>query len=255
MQELIEVSEFVKRQTRESQFSHFDGTWKDLIYLVLQNFHNRKPGYRDGVVLVPVPPDNFYSSIVQLQEGDLLEGTFTPRQKGETPRKHIGVVGGKKVPAKSVEIVCYSHEVLAENNEQSCDSLWEIISINASPLDNGAEVPMPIGTLIANYFHFNGGTEMKGVSVEQFVQKLKESAEFWNDKAFVAPNKSDGVFYVAIKTQEKNTILDAKELTEQDVVFFGQDKEFAEEWCEYMLDFFSQNWTMVICHRPGWNEK
>jgi hypothetical protein len=33
---------------------------------IQNNWENRKPGYRDGVVLVPVGPDGFFSSVVTL---------------------------------------------------------------------------------------------------------------------------------------------------------------------------------------------
>lgn len=51
----VEVGSFVRRQTRESRFSYFDGSWEQLEALVVAYWSERKPGYRDGVVLVPVP--------------------------------------------------------------------------------------------------------------------------------------------------------------------------------------------------------
>jgi hypothetical protein len=103
-------------------------------------FENRHEGYRDGVVLVTVPPENFYSGIVQLESGDNLKGEFSPRRDGEEPRKHI-VAGSEnssgcvKIPAKSVQIVLYASTVLAEDGDNELtpqEGNWEIISINAS---------------------------------------------------------------------------------------------------------------------------
>jgi hypothetical protein len=188
----IAVSEFVKRQTADSEFSHFSGTWDELRSRTQRNFDagHTIPGYRDGVVLVnvepgvPEHPGCFYTNIIELQEGDKLAGEYKARQPGEEPRKSTWVIGGKKMPAVSVQVVLYRHDVLAENNEQSCDAEWEIISINANPYEG--EVPMSPGTMIANHFHFNGGTET-GWDNDRFIAELKKSVMFWKNKSHAMP--------------------------------------------------------------------
>ena len=184
----IAVSTFVKRQTKESEFSYFDGSWDQLKALAEKHFYDNKSAVtRKDVLLVNVPPMLFYSGIVTLKEGDLLTGSYKARQPGEQPRKSVQAVKGEKLPAKSVQLVLYSHDALAENNEQSSEADWEIISINASPIE-GIEVPIPIGALIANYFEFDGGTKTE-MTPEQFIAQLKESAIFWQDKAMLAPSR------------------------------------------------------------------
>ena len=74
------TNEFVQRQTADSRFSHFNGTWEELELLVVNHWETAKQGYRDGVILIEVPPDLFFSSIVELEEGDELTGGFTPRR-------------------------------------------------------------------------------------------------------------------------------------------------------------------------------
>ena len=193
---MIAVSEFVKRQTKDSQFSHFDGTWFELQQRVMRNFEAGcvRPGYRDGVVLVnietgvPEHPGCIYTNIVQLKAGDKLAGEFVARQPGEDPRKSTYVINGEKMPAESAFAVLYRHDVLLENNEQSCDADWEIISLNASPFPADVEVPMSAGTLIANYYKLSGGTDTK-MTPEQFVDALKKSVDFWKDKANAAPQQ------------------------------------------------------------------
>ena len=65
----IHLTSFAKaRHTENSPRSHFGGSEEELVNLVKENLHNAKPGYRDGVILVPVPPDNFFSAIVELCE-------------------------------------------------------------------------------------------------------------------------------------------------------------------------------------------
>lgn len=179
----IGVSTFVQRQTPTSRFSHYAGDWNDLITLANQNFQFAKQGYRQGVLEVPVPSHKFYSSIVQLKSGDKLAGTFKPRKANEEPRKQTGVVGGEKIPAKSVTLILYHKDVLDEGNERSCNTNWEIISINANPEEG--DMPMSPGTLMANHFQSSGGTKTN-MSDGAFVRALKQSFNYWKDKALIA---------------------------------------------------------------------
>lgn len=176
------VNDFVKRQTAESRFSHFNGSWDDLVDMVWWNWANSKPGYTDGVMLVNIPCDNFYSGIVQLKSGDKLSGGFEPRREGETPRKFVTSSEGQKAPAANVDIVLYSSSLLArEGDNQLPDKVgnWEIISINASP--TSGEMPIDPVVLMHNHFGSDGGTET-GLSDTDFVKMLKESFCFWKDK-------------------------------------------------------------------------
>jgi hypothetical protein len=185
----IIANSFVTRQTPESSFSHYDGDFESLARLVEENiFENRQQGYRDGVVLVDVPSDGFYSGIVQLQSGDNLKGDFSSRRDGEEPRKHI-VTEGEKLPAKSVQIVLYASTVLTEDGDNELppqEGNWEIISINASPSED--EVPINPMTLMHNHFGSDGGTDTN-LSDKEFVKILSEGFEFWKDKAMIAEFK------------------------------------------------------------------
>lgn len=184
MNNSIHITSFVRRQTPESAFSHWTLSDEELLERVHRNFASRKPGYREGVVLVPVEPDGFYSGIVQLQPGMLLVGEYSARREGEEPRKGTYAVDGQKIAAKSVYIVLYAHDVLAENNENETDADWEIVSVNASPTED--EPPISPGTLMANHFQLSGGTATR-MSDSEFVAALKQSVEYWKDKALAAP--------------------------------------------------------------------
>jgi hypothetical protein len=185
----IIANSFVTRQTPESSFSHYDGDFESLARLTEENiFENRQQGYRDGVVLVDVPSNGFYSGIVQLRSGDQIKGEFSPRRDGEDPRKHI-VTEGEKLPAKSVQIVLYASAVLAEKEDNELppeEGNWEIISINASPSED--EVPINPMTLMHNHFGSDGGTDTN-LSDKEFVKILSEGFEFWKDKAMIAEFK------------------------------------------------------------------
>lgn len=184
----IHITNFVRRQTRESQYSHWDHTDAELIELVEKNLHRAKPGYREGVILVPVDPKGFYSSTIILQEGDKFEGEYVSRQPGEEPRKSTYVVANKdgldlqKSEAVNAYVVLYSHEVLAEKNENETDAEYEIVSINASVTDE--EAPIPTGALIANHFELSGGTATK-MTDSEFVEALRKSVLYWKDKSLL----------------------------------------------------------------------
>jgi hypothetical protein len=184
----IHVNDFVKRQTAESHFSHFTGTWEELVEQVEANFDSAKPGYRDGVLLVPVDPGTstipgFYSGVMQLSEGNVLVGNFESRRDGEEPRKVVTTEGREKLPAKSVEIVLYASTVLKEGGDNGLpaeEGNWEIISVNANPFDE--EMPIDPNVLMHNHFGSEGGTAT-GLPDAEFVAMLRTSFEFWKDKA------------------------------------------------------------------------
>jgi len=191
----IAMSEFAKRQTAESKYSHFAGTWEELETLVEENFDNQTPGYRDGVILVSVPSDLFYSSLVNLKDKTnsplSLSAVFEPRREGEEPYLDVlvnNVDNILKSAGKRADIVLYRHDVLAENNEQSTDAEWEIVSINVSPTEK--EVPMTPMTRARNILEMEGGTSTKleEKSKEELIQLIKDMAEatvFWSQHALI----------------------------------------------------------------------
>lgn len=176
---LIALSTFVSRQTKDSPFSYFSGGSEELLALI--DITKAKPGYRDGVVTVSVAAAGFFSGVVRLSEGDALVGAFKSRREGEAPRKQIGAPGRNKLPAQSVQIILYRHDVLAEGNERSCEAEWEVISINASAMDG--EEPFHPDTLLANHF---GGAEVGGTATRmtdaEFVSALRTGYAYWRDR-------------------------------------------------------------------------
>lgn len=182
----IAISDFVRRQTAQSDYSHYAGSDEDLIALVQSNWDLKIPGQgASGVWQVPVNPADFYSSLIILQDGMKLAGEYTARVEGELPRKRTWAVGGKQ-PAKSVYIIVYSAETLEKDGGRSSDADWEIISINATPFELNAPMPMSVGTLLANHFHVSGsndGGTSTGLSDSELVEKLRESYFFWRDKS------------------------------------------------------------------------
>ena len=191
----IGVSDFVRRQTIGSEFTHFDDDskslndgdeeWDKVAQLAQEHFHRAKPGYRDGVCLVPVPPEGFHTGVVELREGDKLAGEYRGRRPGEEPRKSVRVVreGGRKARCVAVDVVLYRRDVLEEGNEETTGADWDIVSVNGRLTE--AEQPIEPDTLIANHFQLDGGTAT-GMSPEAFESALRESVMYWKNKGILA---------------------------------------------------------------------
>jgi hypothetical protein len=175
---LIACGEFVKRQTPESGYSHFEGTWEELEELAEKEFGsylgtNLKPGYRDGVVLMDLPADRFRSAIVELDKESKLTANYAPRRLGEDAFIRISAKA-KKQSAKHASVVLYRHDVLAENNERETEAEWEIVAIKARVTEE--EEPMDPYTMARNFLHLKGGTKGDFTS-----QQFAESILYWNN--------------------------------------------------------------------------
>lgn len=176
----VAAGEFVKRQTPESGYSHFEGTWEELENMTEAHIlflpESIRPGYKDGVVLVDFNTDRsrlFRSAIVHLSEDSKLNANYAPRRLGEDPFIRISAKA-KKQPAKHASVVLYRHDVLAENNERETDAEWEIVAIKARVTEE--EEPMDPYTMARNFLHLKGGT--KGdFTAEQFAKSIV----YWNN--------------------------------------------------------------------------
>lgn len=182
MTNLVKCGNFVKRQTPDSGFSHFEGTWEELerrtAYCMADPRHIT-PGYRDGVVLVdvslPSPAKQFYSAIVELDEKTKLTTNYAPRRLGEDPFIRVSVKAEKQ-RTMLASVVLYRLDVLAENNERETDADWEIVAIKARV--SNEEEPMDPYTMARNFLHLKGGT--KGdFTAEQFAKSIV----YWNNHA------------------------------------------------------------------------
>lgn len=173
----VAFSDFVRRQTPESPYSHFEGTESELIQMVCLCFHEGKQGYKPGVWLVPVSPEKFRSSTVRVTPETPLRAVFGARREPEAPYLSVRA-RGEKAPAKYAFVVLYSHEVLAEGGEATTDCDFEIVSINAR--ESVEEEPMDPMTMARNFLVLEGGT--KG---EFTAQQFAESIIYWSTRALV----------------------------------------------------------------------
>lgn len=176
----IDVNNFANRQIgdtgKSSKFSYYDGDKEILASLVEENLDNKTVGYRESVYTVKVPSDKFYSGISKIDENSIIWSRMEARRRGEEPVLTESNLNGQKKPAKFTNIVIYSHDVLAENNESSTDAEYEIISINAA-MDEYQ--PMTPETLKRNHYGEAGGTK-DNKPQEEFEKDLKEAEEYWS---------------------------------------------------------------------------
>jgi hypothetical protein len=180
----VVCNSFVKRQTAESRFSHFDETWEELETLVETHLDKATPGYRDGVILVPVPPERFASGVVEVTPDTSLVATFKARSPGEEPFIDVvalrGLAGPAKLQAKHVDIVLYRHDVLDAEVTRDANgapvATWEIISINARPTDEPE--PMHPMAMARNFLGLPGGTQANHTA-EEFARAVV----YWSKRA------------------------------------------------------------------------
>lgn len=169
----IGLNDLVRRQTGDSKYSHFRGTWKELVELVESHFDEARQGYRDGVLLIPLPSGNFFSGVVELSESTPLYAKFAARRKDEEPYLQV-TAAGEKSPAKAVEVIIYRHDVLGD--DATAEAEWEIVSLNArSTVEPESMTPI---TMARNFLGLVGGTW-----AEYTAQEFAESILFWSKRA------------------------------------------------------------------------
>jgi hypothetical protein len=157
----IACNPFVFRQTPESSFSYFAGSFDELVALVDRHFDKKKPADKPGSFRITLEGDEaagFFSSVVECDEDTILESTFARRKgalPGELPCITVRAVTGKKTPAVVVDIVLYDRSVLTD---EECtytppgsdvtvvvEAQWQIITINARATP-GPEPTHPLTT-------------------------------------------------------------------------------------------------------------
>jgi hypothetical protein len=200
-----------KRHLPGSGNSFFTISPQEVLQRVDANWPLATPGTGettlDRKVLVPINPQGFYTSSVQLTENMPLRAEVVRRQPHEDPYVEVFLDAGEAkrlgiqpMEAKFCNIVCYSRAALLENDgEVSGDFDWEIVAVLASL--TGLE-PMPPLTMARNFLEMPGGSksvytaqefaeaiyahslrgikikavreDYSGVTPEQIVQKIKE---------------------------------------------------------------------------------
>lgn len=137
-------------------------------------------GYREGVVRVPIDKAGWKTPVVITTKDSVFQTVVESRVEGETPRRSTKVLVEELPSAELVEVILYNRSVLEEKDEPRSGAVWDVITILAQPTNEPA--PMNVRTLLSNHYNSDGGSNTL-MSPEAFEKALKESFEYWKDKA------------------------------------------------------------------------
>ena len=181
----IGVSEFVKRQTKDSTFTHFINSNQALIDIVRMQIGegNYTKGYRDGVILVHMSKiwakEFLTFDAYPMFEGMKLDAHWArvPGREHEPAKLQVKILE-PKIPCNYVDIILYRKDVLEEDGDNVTGADWDIISLNGRLKKD----PPPIDpmTLVRNWLHLPGGTEMKDTTPEEMLTILCDSVLYKN---------------------------------------------------------------------------
>lgn len=181
----IGASEFVKRQEFHSTFTHYVGSWSDLANRTAEEFKagNYIKGYRDGVYLVQMPKHEvglFHTfDAYPMFEGMKLDAQWArvPGREHEPAKLQVEILE-PKISCRFVDIVIYRKDVLEEDGDEVTGCDYDIVSVNGRLKKD----PPPIDpmTLVRNWLHLKGGTEMKGTTHEEMLTMLCDSILYKN---------------------------------------------------------------------------
>ena len=135
-----------------------------------------REGYRKGVRIIDVDIsliDKFICPFVRIDSKTKLLAKYVQRREGEEFYIQIRAENGELLPPGKVELILYHHDVLSENDEQTTDSEWELISFHALPKDVNC-MPMGPVTMMRNQLELEGGTKANYKSKD-----WAKSVEFW----------------------------------------------------------------------------
>ena len=181
--EKVAVNEFVRRQVKGSGKTYSDSlSFEEITEDAEQQMDggNFIEGYRNGVRIVKGSAKlsrKFVCPFVKIDENTVLESSLVKRQDGEKPYIQTRAKNGTPLNAGRVEYILYRHDVLAENDEQSTDAEWELISVHAIP-EGVDKLPMGPVTMMRNQLEFPGGTKAQYSSDE-----WAEAVRFWQQYA------------------------------------------------------------------------
>lgn len=161
---------------------------KEIVDLVLDHWNEAVPGQSesnlDRKILVPIPPHGFFCPPrANLVVGMKLNSEVKTRQSGEDPYIENYVEEDEarrlnafvEIPAKHIDVVCYSSEALLDNGgKRSTDCQWEIVCLLATTV--GKEPMMPLA-MARNYLEKPGGT-----FTDYTAREFAESIYYWSSQ-------------------------------------------------------------------------
>ena len=181
--EKVSLNKILRRQVKGSGKTYSESlSFKDIAQDAETQMadNHYKEGYRDGVRIVRSSIkyiNHFICPYVKIDEDTELISRVVRRQSGETPYIQTRAKKGNPLKVGFIEYILYRHDVLLENNEQSTNIDWELISIHAVP-EGLEKMPMGFTTMMRNQLELPGGTKAKYSSEE-----WAESVKFWQQFA------------------------------------------------------------------------
>jgi hypothetical protein len=174
----IGITHFARDRFKpELSSSHFDGTWDELVQIVRNNWQHRKQSPSNSqVFLIPVPAEllgRFYSPTMPVTESTPLKAEFKPRREGEEPFINISADPLQKVPAKSAEVIVYSHAVLAKDEANFAPAPADYYIVAVKAYTETEPEPMSPVTMARNLLGLPGGTRPeKPYTAEDFANAI-----------------------------------------------------------------------------------
>jgi len=193
----IGVSEFAKkRHLEEHQFTHYKGSWEDLCNLTMRACMQGdfSFGYREGVILAHINKDDvkmFFSyDGFKKFEGMKITASVekVPGREHEPAKLQVKILE-PKIRCRYVDIILYNRSVLEEDGDSLVGTDWEIVSINGR--FHKSQPPMDPLTMVRNWKHLPGGTEMKDSKPEDVLEQLCNAVLYKNGmKRLMSKEKS-----------------------------------------------------------------
>ena len=182
----VGVSDFVKQQLKKGGKSELINiSLKEVADYAQTKLNNNdfKQGYRDGVAVIESKDKSFYKKfkcpLTKITDESKLVCNVTKRRPEEDNYIQIRALNGNSLKTIGVELILYRKDVLAETNENSTSSDWELIAFHAIP-DGIDSLPMKPATMMRNQLQLEGGTKAHYSSEE-----WAESVNFWQKYTFL----------------------------------------------------------------------
>ena len=185
----VQVNDFVKRQTKLSGKAYSE----ELSFDFFAKYAQKKliknefiEGYRPEVRIVKLENKyvhKVFCPYVRITKETRLSAKVVKRREDEDFYIQVRAMNGNLVGSGSVDLILYRNDILLENNENTTNADWELVSINAIP--KGVK-SMPMGpiTMMRNQLELNGGTKAEYSSDE-----WAKSVQFWQTYAPIQPRE------------------------------------------------------------------
>ncbi|MBX9938981.1 MAG: DUF3228 family protein [Candidatus Obscuribacterales bacterium] len=208
----IALNPMVYRQKPSSRFSHWQPTanqcdgddyWPallDHLNSLIENGAKRTVLRPDGLIVkYSITGDDcqgFFSAVAELAPGDELKAVFATRAgavKDEEPFVQVTVIGGKKLPARHVDLIFYHRDALtveertlrsADGSTSEVSADWQLVSMNARATE--ADEPPTPKAMARNMACALGLPEGIGGTARSYTaEEFMYAINYWSRRALV----------------------------------------------------------------------